>query len=147
MIGVEIAPRVETEVIATKQEHDANVDVALLDHCIPHILIAHVDSMQSDDSYPQEQEANVDAASSNQSITHSLITNADSMQLDDPYPQEYVKENHEALSINHQLDSHVNKSTTVDLTKLSNLIAQANIAAFDMEGKDVILFLGTTGSG
>lgn len=95
----------------------------------------------------QEQEEAKDISSSNKSDTLGLNRELDMMQLDDPYPYPQEHDVNRGLLTDDHIGSPSGKSAEFDLSKLCDLIAKASLASFEMDGKDVILFLGTAGSG
>jgi energy-coupling factor transporter ATP-binding protein EcfA2 len=61
---------------------------------------------------------------------------------------ECVFENENQFAVNQHPHNSVNGiSVAVDLDKLCTLITETNAATLDMDGKDILLLLGTTGSG
>lgn len=89
----------------------------------------------------REQERNPDLLLSSKCIPRDTMIEQDMMQLDDQHDSNAV------LSVDHQLDIPWSKSAEFDLNKLCDLITKTTMTGFDMDGKDVILFLGTTGAG
>lgn len=84
----------------------------------------------------------VDVLSANQSNSHYSITWKGMMQVDDPYPTAHnasiLDETDQLLSMDHQSDSSLGKSSEVDMSKLCDRIMKTVSTAQDINGKDII---------